>query len=82
VFFRANSVEGNSGSAAESCWCQYVVPLANGARAVGLECVSTIVPSANYAISGGIELRDQTVRSKLQADDIGDKVRAPLKASS
>jgi hypothetical protein len=56
--------------------------LANGARAVGLECVSTIVPSANYAISGGIELRDQTVRSKLQADDIGDKVRAPLKASS
>jgi hypothetical protein len=59
--------------------------LADGATAVGLECINditTIIPSANYAANGGTELRSQAVRSELQADDIGDKILTALNASS
>jgi hypothetical protein len=59
--------------------------LAKGAKAVGLESTDdmvTIIPSANYEINGGTELSEQTVRSELWADDIGEKILAAFDVSS
>jgi hypothetical protein len=61
------------------------IALAKGARAVALQCINdmvTIIPSANYEINGGTELRGQAVTSELQADDIGDKILGAFSASS